>query len=150
MFSKGRSDVALKASILGIILITICVLIGSHWGINGVATGVAVYALVAVLFIQHMANRLIDLKMKSFLRAFRPAVVSSFVMLATLLGYRYMIGLTQTVSDVTFVLCAVPLGSAVYIGTLKMSGSQAWKEVMDLLKRLLRPVAKAKAITILR
>lgn len=148
MFSKGRSDMALKVSVLAVSLITICVYIGSNWGINGVAAGVMVYALASFLIIQHMANSLIDLKMKSFLCALKPAVGSSLVMLVVILGYRYGFRQLGIKSDIGFVLSSVALGAVVYIGMLKMASPKVWVELMDLLKGLLRPASKTKVISI--
>jgi PST family polysaccharide transporter len=121
LFSQGRADLACWFGVGGAALVTGCVLIGARSGAMGVATAVAAYALISFLPIQLLTNRLIDLGLGDFLRTLIPAASSSVMMTMGLLLGKLVWEATAGASPFVVLLVLVPLGAAVYLGTLRLA-----------------------------
>jgi PST family polysaccharide transporter len=88
--SQGRSDLQLKWGVFASCIYIIAFLIGVQWGLIGlivlyVAVGVPLWPLSHVV-----ANKLIDLDMKTFSRAMVPAATASVFMAMALLSLKYI------------------------------------------------------------
>lgn len=83
--SQGRADVQLKWVILSILLMSGYALVGSPWGIEGIAVAVALLGFIGWSISHHMANRLLDLSFHDFLRPLLLPVGCS-LLLALLMG----------------------------------------------------------------
>jgi PST family polysaccharide transporter len=66
--SQGRADVQLKWVFMSILLMSGYALIGSSWGIEGIALAVLLLGFFGWGLSHYMANRLIDLRVGDFLR----------------------------------------------------------------------------------
>ena len=62
LLSKGRPDIQFKWNILTVIVLTIAVLLGVKYGIEGVAAMVTISAVLLFSIIQRITNKLIDLE----------------------------------------------------------------------------------------
>jgi PST family polysaccharide transporter len=121
LFSQGRADLACWFGAGGAALVTGCVLIGARSGAMGIAIAVAVYALISFLPIQLLTNRLIDLGPGDFLRSLIPAVLGSVSMAVGLLLGKLAWEATGWASPLLALLVLVPLGAALYLGTLRLT-----------------------------
>ena len=66
LLSQGRADLQFKMQILGTILVTLSIMIGLKWGINGVALFYTLQSIGWVHFTFYVVNRIIKLPYKEF------------------------------------------------------------------------------------
>ena len=78
--SQGRSDVQLKWVTLSVVLMTAYTLTGSPWGIQGVAVAVLVLGCASWVVSHLMANRLIQLGFRDFLKNLAVPVLASLIL----------------------------------------------------------------------
>jgi O-antigen/teichoic acid export membrane protein len=135
LFSQGRTRLALRTAVWGLAGMTLCVAVGSQFGVSGVAWGVVAYATVAVPVVQHFTNRVIALPMRDLLRGFLPAAASGVAMAAAVLAARgFVAGLTPWLR----LLILVGIGAATYIGALRLGFPERFREGRRLLRDLFR------------
>jgi O-antigen/teichoic acid export membrane protein len=142
-WSKGRPDIDLKLSTARLVLLVIGLLIGVQFGTAGVALGVLGVTAVLWLAQQSLANRLINLKMRDYLVALRPAVVGSVIMALILLAFRYSLASPLDLPNAVVLFSSVLLGAATYFAVLKIGRVQAFGEMIGLVLEMLRPYARS-------
>ena len=77
--AKGRADIGLKQGLITAVLLTILVVVGSRFGMVGVAVATTLYAWLFVPIFQVWINRLISLRHVDFLQSVAPAAVGSAI-----------------------------------------------------------------------
>ena len=137
-WSKGRPDIELKLSIIGLIIDIPALLLGVQFG----ATGVALTCLILGFFWfpiqQVIVNRLLGLSLKNYLSAIRPAVFGTAVMALTVLGFRYGVASFVNMPDVALLAIFVLLGAAAYFIALKAAKVQPLDDMTKLAMEMFR------------
>ena len=81
MTAKGRPDLTRRANTFAVVVLPLCFVLGTHWGIVGVAAGWVVgYPLTVMAFTFPYTFRLLELSAPRYLRALWPAVSGTLVM----------------------------------------------------------------------
>uniref|UniRef100_UPI0028C4C049 lipopolysaccharide biosynthesis protein n=1 Tax=Accumulibacter sp. TaxID=2053492 RepID=UPI0028C4C049 len=78
-YAVGRPDLAFKISLISAPFVVVAILLGSVWGVLGVAWAMIV-VMVPSFFAAHFAMRLIEASVFDFLLAVRPAVMATLAM----------------------------------------------------------------------
>lgn len=90
MVATGNPHLARRCSLIAGVVLPICFLIGTRWGLAGVAVGWLVgFPILVVSFDYRYTFQLLDLRAREYFAALRPAITSSLVMAAavSLLGW---------------------------------------------------------------
>ena len=138
-FAKGRADLLLKLNIGRLPLIVAALLIGSRYGIEGVATAVSVFFVIYVLFTQVFINRLIKLAMVEWLHSLYPATLGSVGMVAILFPLRWAAVTFLSIPDWILLSSLVVIGAAAYLLTLWIAGVKELEELKQIAGDLLSP-----------
>lgn len=91
LYSKGRADIQFKWQFFYAIVMPVAVVIGAKYGISGVAGAVTIMTVILAVIIQIITNKLIDLKMYSYLSEIFPAAISSLILIASVGIYQKMV-----------------------------------------------------------
>jgi PST family polysaccharide transporter len=113
--ASGRVRYEVAAQSVYGVMIPIGALVGSHWGITGVAAGVLVAAMVFYVNKGLALRRAIDLPIESYLRAAAPALLAGLIMAAAVMvavTIAARTGLATT--PLARLLVGVPAGAAAY------------------------------------
>lgn len=124
MVMRGRADLARRCSVIAAIILPISFLIGSRWGIVGVAASwVFGYPICITLWDYRYVFRLLDLDLKKLATAVWPALSTTAVMVIVLLAARAAI--PATLSHLVRLAALVTIGAGVYAGAaLLMQGER--------------------------
>lgn len=76
----NRPDILNRVALIKIPFIIVILLIGSRWGINGVAAGQIVFAIISMLIDSILVNRVIRFSLAEMGRSVAPALFASSVM----------------------------------------------------------------------
>ena len=82
LYAKGRPDIGFKWNCFGIGCYGTAFLIGVRWGIVGVASMYAVFAVVLFPIIQNITNNLIDLRWRDLMKQLKVQILGSFLSIA--------------------------------------------------------------------
>ncbi len=111
----GRPDILLKLSLLEIIIEPLALLVGSVYGLIGIALG-HLAAIVIYRFVNLMvAVRVVDVTLFEIIRQLKPAVQGGFVLLLFALPVLYY---TENINPVLRLLMVAFSGASGYLGTL--------------------------------
>ncbi len=128
--AKGRPDISFKWSVFRLPL-TFGIVYGcSRWGVLGIATGVAVSALLSIIPAK-IASGLVDLPFRQWFVSLGPAVVCSGLMAAVLLLVEHYV-LPDGFADIPTLLVLVPLGILVYFSSFRLLYRADWDETKEL------------------
>jgi O-antigen/teichoic acid export membrane protein len=131
---KGRPDLELKLNAFGVVKLTLMLLIGVRWGVEGVALAYLASSLFGAPIQQHVANRLIGLPWRAYLGAIAAPTGSAAAMLLVLMVLR-----AAGLPPLAFVVAAVPLGALTYVAALQALGVD-WRGLLGLVtERRRRP-----------
>jgi O-antigen/teichoic acid export membrane protein len=119
--SKGRPDLEMKLNIYGVCQLTTFLAIGIHWGINGVAIGLACSSLIHAPLQQFFANRLIGLSMARYAAGLVVPAAATAVMAAALVAWRFA-ALAHGAPAWLVLLGAVPVGGLTYLSAMSAFG----------------------------
>ena len=115
MVMRGRADLARRASLITVLILPVAFLIGSRWGIVGVALGwLFAYPLCVVMCDYRYVSQLLDLHPKHLAQAVWPAVAATGIMVLVLIGAR--MALPDGASHLIRLFVLTILGIAVYAG----------------------------------
>jgi O-antigen/teichoic acid export membrane protein len=151
IYSKGRPDIDLKWNIFALASLTTVILVGSRYGIVGVASAIALLGTINFPIMQWITNRLISLSFRRYLSALYPATFGSATMLAILFVYRMVLHTVFHQNDLFILISSVILGVIVYFTALKIAKVKALDEILQLISGVLKPrlqsvLSKAKAL----
>ena len=115
--SIGRVDLALKSIIIAPVILLPLTLIGANHGLIGLVAAIMTTELIVAFSTISMSKVVLATPFTKIAECFRPAVVSSAVMAASLLGAKIIFGgqisLSGLLVDITF-------GAFIYILTLRI------------------------------
>lgn len=134
ILSQGRSDLILKLGLFESVIMLSAFLVGVRWGLIGLIVAYMA-ASVPILFIgQHITNRLIDLKMRTFLKSLLPAFVCSAGMAAVLMGIKHFGLDAMNINRLAALIILVPGGVAIYFALLsKYFPSEEMREISSII-----------------
>jgi PST family polysaccharide transporter len=114
----GETKFGMRNGIFAVIVMPTAFLIGSHWGMAGVACGwLVAYPLVAIPMYIVLFRR-IELRGREYLDAIRPALGAALVMSVAVIAVRW--GLSPAWSTVARLLLQAGIGAAVYVGFIML------------------------------
>lgn len=111
----GRPDILLKLSLLYLVIELAALLIGSRYGLLGIATGHLVATIILKYVYLKVATRLIDITFADILDELKPALKSGFVLAILAVA---ALQLTTVMSPVIRLMVAVVFGAAGYLAIL--------------------------------
>lgn len=114
LLSKGRPDIQFKWNILTVIVLTIAVLSGVKYGIEGVAAMVTISALLLFSIIQRITNKLIGLDMYNYFKAIYPAITGSISLIIAVIIYKKLI-MVYSLSNPEILISSIIIGIIVYV-----------------------------------
>jgi PST family polysaccharide transporter len=131
--AKGRTDLMFRYAIVTICVLVPCFLIGSRWGIEGVAASYAVANLLLIYPSCAIPLGLIDLDFSSLVRTIWPAFLSSSLMAA--LTYGWLLGVKWAgLQEPSLQLASsVAFGVMAYLATLYFVRPPAVRELAELM-----------------
>lgn len=130
----GRQDVNIKSLLLAIAVIPGCVLVGSHWGVVGVAAAWAIGFPIVYLFNAWLIGGALRLTVLEMFAATWPPAVAAAAMSLSTLGLSMV--LQGSASPAVQLSMEVPLGILVYTLTLAALSRSAAEEMWDLVRNL--------------
>jgi O-antigen/teichoic acid export membrane protein len=110
-YAKGRTDWLFRWGLFATAVSVGSFFAGLHWGIRGVAVAYLIVNLLLVYPTFAVPFRLIDLKMKDFLRPLWPILGFSMMMLAVVRGLGFLLRFQKPVGQLA---ALVPVGVLVY------------------------------------
>lgn len=152
LMAKGRPDILLKFQVLMFVGITTAVVVGSFYGIVGVALAVTLLSVVAFPIIQAVTNRQLSLSFREYFRALGPAVLASTVMACSVLICKSIIIALVPGKNLLVLLFSLGLGVFLYWASLRLMRIEEMKQLplllseMPLLNRVLRKGAGAELL----
>ena len=126
----GRPDILLRLSMLTLVIILPCLLIGARFGLIGVATGHLVAVLIRRIISLGLATRLVNVSLADILGELRSSLLGAMVMGPIVLAVSYLATDLNPFLQLTFIVLA---GALSYLLAL-------WGLERDNLMRLLRLV----------
>jgi len=134
LLAKGRADLDLKMTMLRLAMIALFVLLGSRYGVVGVACAITIFAFIFIPIFQNIVNSLIKINMKEYYRSIAAALWSSLVMCLCLTVYRYALIMFFDLNELILLLSAVITGGIIYLLLLKFMKFDQWKELLALMR----------------
>lgn len=129
----GRPDILLKLNILGIVIYLPALLIGSLYGLAGVAWGYFISIIIEQSLRIFVATRFVDVKLRDILLEMKPAAQAALVMLITASAALYF---TQNSSPLIQLILVVAAGAAGYLGMVWLTER---KDLLRLAQIVLSP-----------
>lgn len=113
-YSQGRADLVWRLGLVAVPVIALCLLLGSPWGLYGVATGYTTSQVLLWFYSQSVANRLLALRMGTLLAALAPLLALSLAMAGIVAGARLGLERADITTPWLQVAILVPLGAGTY------------------------------------
>ncbi|MBD3271182.1 MAG: MOP flippase family protein, partial [Elusimicrobia bacterium] len=88
LLAKGRADIGFYWNVFKIIVIITALIIGSRWGITGIATARLISIIPLFFIIQTIVNRFVDLSYQQIMRAIAIPVFATLIMYCGIIGFR--------------------------------------------------------------
>jgi teichuronic acid exporter len=125
----GRQDVNIKSLLLAIVVVPACVIVGSRWGVSGVAAAWAIGFPLVYLFNASLVQRTLKIPIRDMFVAVWPSALAATAMIAA----------TQTLSafylnslpPLAHLAVALPFAAAVFLATLWVVSRRAALEMLD-------------------
>jgi O-antigen/teichoic acid export membrane protein len=125
----GRQDVNIKSLLLAIVVVPACVIVGSRWGVSGVAAAWAIGFPLVYLFNASLVQRTLKIPIRDMFVAVWPSALAATAMIAA----------TQTLSafylnslpPLAHLAVALPFAVAVFLATLWVVSRRAALEMLD-------------------
>jgi PST family polysaccharide transporter len=92
MTSMGRADLSLISNFIQLALLLPMIIYAVDYGVAGVVTAWVATELLLTLAIMQMSKSVIDTTFIQYLRCYRPALLSSFIMGGSVIGIKLLFG----------------------------------------------------------
>jgi O-antigen/teichoic acid export membrane protein len=93
MVATGNPNLARRCSLIAGVVLPICFLVGTRWGLGGVAVAwLVAFPILVVSFDYRYTFRLLDMRAGDYFGALRPALTSSLVMALAVWGLGWLLG----------------------------------------------------------
>jgi teichuronic acid exporter len=123
----NRQDVNIKSLLLAIVVIPSCVLIGSRWGVAGVAAAWAIGFPIIYAFNATLVRRALGLSFKAMFMAVSPAAIAAGIMSIATFGLSSMY--LNSLPPGAHLAIAIPFGAVVFASTLLMVSRETAREM---------------------
>jgi O-antigen/teichoic acid export membrane protein len=131
LLAKGRADIGFYWNIFTMIIVSIAVVVGVNWGINGVAYAILILQAPLFFIIQPIVNNLINMKMTQYFEAIVTPFICSMAMLAGIILLKIIVGnLDAPVIFATSVLT----GLLIYFVAYYLKDRDSFREVFSLIR----------------
>jgi O-antigen/teichoic acid export membrane protein len=140
--AKGRPDLQLKFGLIALVWISVVVVATARFGLVAVAAGILFYTVGSLLVGQALANPLIELRMRDYLRALVPASIGCAAMALAVTAWRLLVLERGLLPRLPWLLVAIALGAAVYVATLALLRTPELGEVGRLVGRRVRALRR--------
>lgn len=127
----GRPDISLKLSILTLLIIVPALLIGSRFGLIGIALGHVVAVLLRRIISLAVATRFVKVSMSDLFRQLKPSFMAAAVMIPITLTASYF---TETMHPVFRLSFVVLSGGLSYLGMLWWIERENFSELIRIIK----------------
>ncbi len=133
MDALGRPDIGVKNVLLASIVMPIAFLIGSQWGIVGIALAwVTVYPLILIINI-HRMFQVVGLRLHDFWYVITPAMSSGMGMYLAV--WIADISIADNINQWAKLLMMIAAGGAAYGGLTMLFNRRGYNEIIDLMRR---------------
>jgi len=99
----GNSGLVLQLTIVRLVAIVVFIIIGSRWGILGIAASIAIYGWIFRFVYQHITNKVIGISMIDYLKSLIPGLTCGLLMSVLLLSIEVWRQFTDLDLIVTFI-----------------------------------------------
>ncbi len=131
----GRPDILLKLSIFTVVILVPAMLIGSRFGLIGIAWGHLIAVMIRRIVSLNIATRFVKVSIWDVFKELKPALLGGVVMVPVTLG---VLMLTAHVPSIVQLVAVVAAGALSYLSVL-------WLVERENLLRVVRMVGFAKA-----
>lgn len=133
LLAKGRADYTYRWGLLYVAVVTAFEIVGSRWGIVGIASGFAIGTLLLTPFSLMLAFHQIQMRLRDYLHSLWPYAWMAGVMALATAGVRVlMVGLGAP--QIVELVCAVLTGCATYGGLLAVVRPPALRDALTTLR----------------
>lgn len=136
-YAKGRPDLEFKLNLIKLPITTLMVLLGSGYGINGVASYKTITAGAYFFITQMLANSLIKLTMREYFSVLKPVLFNTFVMAIILGIYRFVIIIFDYQNDLNVLVSSIIIGVIVYLILMRNSQPELFNDITGFVKNKL-------------
>lgn len=130
--AMGKPSWRLWLSLLNAILNVIGFSVAVRWGITAVALSYVIRGYLVFPVGQWLVSRLINTPLLTYLKQFVPALISSLVMTAAMLGSRSL--LDAWLSPLSMILVCSTIGTIVYILLIRISAPDLFRQLLDFVR----------------
>jgi O-antigen/teichoic acid export membrane protein len=116
--SQGRPDLGLKWGLFSLPATVAAIIVGSRWGIEGVATAMLALAGVSIIYV-YLGLRLVSCALTSYLKSLVPALVCSAIMVAGLEIMERLTPVTELAPWWRMLIHAV-IGAGIYVAVVRL------------------------------
>ena len=134
-FIKNRPDLSFKWGITQMVTIPIPLLIGTLYGLSGVATALTITFLIYFIYIQNIVNSLIGLKFQTYLKIFFSGTIASMYMVGVAVICK--ISLFFLSNDLLILITGCIISGISYLFFVKLLDQSSWYELKYLAKKIL-------------
>ena len=140
--SQGRPDLGLKWGLFFLPLSVAAVIVGSRWGIEGVAAAMLSLAVVSIAYV-YLGLRLVRCTMSRYLVSLLPALVCSAAMVAALFAAN-RIPFLMTIDPWWRLSANAVIGACVYVAAVRLLYRNTFTEIQEFVGNVFRR-GKAKS-----
>ncbi len=134
--SSGRPELSFQFAVLALPVMASAVIIGSRFGIPGVACGVSLYALIMNVTGQIMVSKILKMKLRDYYGALIPALTGSIIMSLSLWQYLRLQKEFFRMPESILLLTCVVVGAVIYLSVLFVSSRQIINELLKTMRRV--------------
>ncbi len=143
LLARGRADIELKWNLAYLGPFVAALIVGTHWGLVGVAVAYVVVYTLAFPIIQGITNRSIALSWRDFFRALATPFAASLGLAVVSLLWKFWIGPVLAAGPVPLLIGGTLLGSAAYFGLLFKLEKGLLQQVRHLVSQKETPTEEA-------
>lgn len=140
-YAKGRSDLQFKWQTYTTVTLPVAIIVGATYGVVGVAVALTVMMGIYIYIIQYITNRLIGLKMTTFIKEMIPATVCSIILVIGVELFKIAGNFDKTEIIYMFI-SSILIGMAIYILLIKTFYSHIFGDVISLFKEMKGKVSR--------
>jgi len=147
IYALGRPQIATIVNIFRIIALPTCVIIGSRWGVMGVAWGFAAYGIIGRLFNQWLLKRNFSFSLIRYFREIAPALISGLLATGVALGIFSVFGKDTIVIEIIKVITGFIVWCITYYVFVKIFAPEKSKYALYIIFQFIK---KFRRLNLLR
>lgn len=133
LLAKGRADLGFAFNVLGLALYAVAIVVGSRWGIEGVAWGLLAATVSVLLPLEFLVRwRLVGMRPAEWIKVFAPFLLIAAIMTVAVIGVDRLASVSNRFLRLGVM---VPLGIAVYAGGVLVWRPAFLRNVADLARK---------------